>query len=136
MAEYTAVKGGQLKLKGNKGSSGQRKKKRKKDKDEMTEEWMKEPGAVRHGTCTRTTGLFVCLFTYLFTPLFTYLFTCLLGKWRKIRSIEEMKDRVILEMYNGQYLIALVGGAKCLIIIIIKIFQHKNISINILLISC
>lgn len=121
MAEYTAVKGGQLKLKGNKGLSGQRKKKRKKDKDEMTEEWMKEPGAVRHGTCT-CTGLFVCLFAYLFTPLFTYLFICLLGKWRKIRSIEEMKDRVVLEMYNGQYLIALVGGAKCLIIIIIKIF--------------
>lgn len=49
------------------------------------------------------TWYMICLLLY---------FTCLLGKWRKVRSIEEMKDRVILEMYNGQYLIALVGGAK------------------------
>lgn len=49
MAEYTAVKGGSLQLKAGKGSSFmKKKKKRKKDKDEL-EEWMKEPGAVRHG---------------------------------------------------------------------------------------
>lgn len=53
MAEYTSVKGGSITLKGGKGSLlFKKKKKRKKDKDEM-EEWMKEPGAVRHGRLTK-----------------------------------------------------------------------------------
>ncbi|XP_003383602.1 PREDICTED: protein FRG1-like [Amphimedon queenslandica] len=80
MAEYSSVKGGSLTLKGGKRSLlFKKKKKRKKDKDEF-EEWMREPGAVRH------------------------------GKWRKIRFAEELKDRVALEMYNGRYLLALDTG--------------------------
>ena len=56
---------------------------------------MKEPGAVKH--CERER---VC------SVQFVYIIT---GKWSKIRSAEEMKDRVVLEMYTGQYLLALVG---------------------------
>ena len=48
MAEYAAVKGGSLNLKRSKGSSVFKKKKRKKDSEEI-EQWMKEPGAVKHG---------------------------------------------------------------------------------------
>lgn len=51
MAEYSAVKGGKLKLKGGAavGSHLKKKKKTKRKKLDNQEEWMKEPGAVRHG---------------------------------------------------------------------------------------
>ena len=50
MAEYAAVRRGKLKLKGNSGSLlGHKKKKVKRKKEDADEEWMKEPGAVRHG---------------------------------------------------------------------------------------
>ena len=50
MAEYAAVRRGKLKLKGNTGSLlGHKKKKTKRKKECDEEEWMKEPGAVRHG---------------------------------------------------------------------------------------
>ena len=93
MAEYAAVKGGSLNLKRSKGSSVFKKKKRKKGSEEI-EQWMKEPGAVKHGERERERECVVYIIT---------------GKWRKIRSVEEMKDRVVLEMYTGQYLLALVG---------------------------
>ena len=51
MAEYRAVKGGKLRLKGGAalGSLTHKKKKRKRRKEEVEEDWMKAPGAVRHG---------------------------------------------------------------------------------------
>lgn len=50
MAEYSAVRGGKLKLKGSSGSLlGHKRKKSKKKKADTEEEWMKEPGVVRHG---------------------------------------------------------------------------------------
>lgn len=51
MAEYRAVKGGKLRLKGGTGSGSllRKKKKSKKRKGEEEEDWMKVPGAVRHG---------------------------------------------------------------------------------------
>jgi hypothetical protein len=78
MAEYASVKKGSLNLKGGRGSSFLKKKKRKKGGSDDIEEWMREPGAIKH------------------------------GKWRRVRSFEEIKDRVILEMHTGQYLQALV----------------------------
>lgn len=51
MAEYRAVKGGKLKLKGGAAASSLlgKKKKTKRKKVNEQEEWMKEPGAMRHG---------------------------------------------------------------------------------------
>ena len=49
MAEYNYVRGGQLKLKGGDFLKRKKKGKRKKDQDNELMEWMKEPGAVRHG---------------------------------------------------------------------------------------
>jgi protein FRG1 len=80
MAEYASVKKGSLNLKGGRGSSFLKKKKRKKGGSDDIEEWMREPGAIKH------------------------------GKWRRVRSFEEIKDRVILEMHTGQYLQALDNG--------------------------
>ena len=47
MAEYKAVRGGHLKLKGGSNLHKKRRTKRKKEPD--IEEWMKEEGAVKHG---------------------------------------------------------------------------------------
>ena len=49
MAEYSAVKGGKLKLKKGGLSLLGKKKKNKRKKETEQEEWMKEPGAMRHG---------------------------------------------------------------------------------------
>ena len=57
MAEYAAVKGGSLNLKRSKGSSVFKKKKRKKGSEEI-EQWMKEPGAVKHGERERESVVF------------------------------------------------------------------------------
>ena len=53
MAEYSAVKGGKLKLKKGGVSLLGRKKKTKRKKPTEQEEWMKEPGAMRHGKFER-----------------------------------------------------------------------------------
>ena len=53
MAEYSAVKGGKLKIKGIKGGMLGKKKKTKRKKATEEEEWMKEPGAMRHGKFER-----------------------------------------------------------------------------------
>lgn len=92
MAEYGAVKSGKLNLK--KGHSEQKKKKKRKaDRDEALEPWMKEPGAIRHGV-----SMHFILNFHLFVS----------GNWRRVRNIDELKDRAVIEMYNGGYLNALV----------------------------
>ena len=50
MAAYSSVREGSLKLKGGDWLKKKRKTKRKKDEDNELLEWMKEPGAIKHGT--------------------------------------------------------------------------------------
>ncbi len=49
MAAYNYVRSGQLKIKGDDWLKKKKKGKRKKNEDAELLEWMKEPGAVRHG---------------------------------------------------------------------------------------
>ena len=51
MAAYDNVRGGQLKVKGDWLKKKKKNKRKKNDDDELLE-WMKEPGAVKHGKFT------------------------------------------------------------------------------------